>query len=619
MTVVQEPQALLAGLLQEAAGLEHCLLDTYLFAACSVRSTPQEFATSDGRPNIRRAVQFERARGWKHTLLSVATEEMLHLHYVQCLLRALGQRPCFRLPERDHAGDWRIPNWQARTGVAPPDAEGVVVPVNRLSEAAARRFVLYEASDSLQDADPFGDQALQLYDRLAAFELQLRIAGMLQFATGETKAKTTTELERIYAEMSDVPVEERVVSFAPGLPSLDELRFQSIADLYYSGILPLYEQAFDQGWVKHHNRDLNNEMLDSRYAAEGFLPVGPVSRTKNFSNFAKRNISDPLRHYKDVHDVVREIVEEGEGFSSFEQRALTFLDRVGREGVDAYLRGLAAAQGPGRTPEWIAEGELLRQSHLYRFAVILSEVRQEQRLSGGSFEPARTPVDTTGHGGLQDMTAQLPGQFNSCYLVLLGWLGRMYKIPDWTADARRRHTIEMIASWPLMSLAIRPMLELASLLPVDPRRLFRPDAAGLPTLPVLARQLLEELNEPQRTGGQERPDGLPGGAGAFGRWRLGRTTARCRALGRPRGERQAPDDLPPERTVASRRVRETVSLPRRRRILEPPARSALSAPAHCRGASLRGGSDDPPESLPVDARAPRPFRRARPGATRHGS
>ena len=42
--------------------------------------------------------------------------KMLHLHYVECLLRALGEPPSFSLPNRNAEGDWIIPNWKAKTG-----------------------------------------------------------------------------------------------------------------------------------------------------------------------------------------------------------------------------------------------------------------------------------------------------------------------------------------------------------------------------------------------------------------------------------------------------------------------------------------------------------------------
>ena len=52
-TVPDVEPGLLEQLLDEAAEVEHCLLNTYLFAGCSLKSLPEEFATlSDGREKI---------------------------------------------------------------------------------------------------------------------------------------------------------------------------------------------------------------------------------------------------------------------------------------------------------------------------------------------------------------------------------------------------------------------------------------------------------------------------------------------------------------------------------------------------------------------------------------
>src|SRR5688572_28893071 len=109
-----QSRQLLVEMLQEASQLEHSLLNTYLLAACSLKSTPQEFGSIGGKPNNRRAIHFEKARIWKQTILKVASEEMLHLHYVQCLLRALGEPPHFELPNRAENGNWVIPNWNLK-------------------------------------------------------------------------------------------------------------------------------------------------------------------------------------------------------------------------------------------------------------------------------------------------------------------------------------------------------------------------------------------------------------------------------------------------------------------------------------------------------------------------
>ena len=74
---------------------------------------------------------------------------------------------------------------------------------------------------------------------------------------------------------------------------------------------------------------------------------------------------------------------------------------------------------------------------------------------------------------MRQLTHELPGHFNACYLVLLTWLERIYETENWNEDARRRHAIEQIATWPMMSMAIRPFLELSSYLPVQETMLFR--------------------------------------------------------------------------------------------------------------------------------------------------
>ena len=60
---------------------------------------------------------FERVRDWKLSILSITHEEMMHLHYVQCLLRALVEPADFTLPERSAgSGDWHFEGWRARVG-----------------------------------------------------------------------------------------------------------------------------------------------------------------------------------------------------------------------------------------------------------------------------------------------------------------------------------------------------------------------------------------------------------------------------------------------------------------------------------------------------------------------
>ncbi len=502
-----EARQLLVSLLREAAKLEHCLLNTYLYAACSIRSTPQEFDSIPELVNARRAIQFERARGWKQRMLQVAQEEMRHLHYVQCLLRGLGEAPCFDLPETDsQTGNWCFSDWRERLGLRKePAKKGVEIPLAAFSVANCRRFVTYESTDALQDDNPFGPATTALFEQLYAFESDLRLEGMLLPVTDESTRQTLkTQLNQVYATVVDVAEStvihptrafSNLINLAVMPPEPESESFQSIADLYTLGIEPLYKEAFSRKWVVNKNRDLVNELMNPSVAAEGFLPVGPTYRDQSFQKAVSALDQHPLTHYKTVADIIAEIVEEGEGMLHFEQRAAFLLKKTaelggGRAYWAAWVADKQATTQP--TPKWLQTCEDLRQSHLYRFAMILTELRQEDQLArqaGHAFEPARAPLPVAPDGPLRRLTDELPAQFNACYTVMTMWLARMYEIKDWALDKPQRDAIEMLAAWPLMSMAIRPFLELASLLPIVRTNLFRTDPDHLPPRPNHARQL----------------------------------------------------------------------------------------------------------------------------------
>lgn len=518
MTEDRGGRRLLVDLLHEAAQLEHSLLDAYLYAACSLKSTPEELALVDSRENRRRAIQFERLRAWKLSLLLVAHEEMGHLHYVQCMLRALGEPPSFALPRRaEDSGNWVFPAWKAMISGKPVDKGGVEIPVEPLSLDAARRFVVYESTDALQDEDPFGPEAMKLFERLHEFEVDCRFESML-FAIPDRaeREQMKAELADLYGALTPVP-EEKIAAFAlerleRELPEVEKLSFQSIADLYEQGILPLYREAFDFGWVTHNNLDLGNELLDPNYAQEGLLPIGPIRRRKNFEDLedaSQGEAAEPLRNYMEVAEVISAIVDEGEGATGFKGGAEALLGKYEELGARGYLEAVQkdSKEKTSPTPEWLENSEFLRESHLYRFAMVMTELEQERDLAarvGVDFDPAREPVSVDESVPLEQMADELPAQFNACYLALIAWLSRIYEVREWAADRPRRQAIEMLGSWPLMSIAIRPLLELASFLPVDPRNLFRLDEDELPLLPIHAQQLhrlytgkerSEEINE----------------------------------------------------------------------------------------------------------------------------
>jgi Ferritin-like len=105
--------------LHEAAEIEHGLLLQYLFAALSLRQTPDESLTPE---------QFTMVRRWKGTLLGVAVDEMGHLGTVFNLLAAIGAPPHLNRPAFPRA-----------TGYYPFAFELIA-----FSDEALRRFVTAE-------------------------------------------------------------------------------------------------------------------------------------------------------------------------------------------------------------------------------------------------------------------------------------------------------------------------------------------------------------------------------------------------------------------------------------------------------------------------------------------
>jgi hypothetical protein len=484
----------LVGLLQEAAHLEHCLLNTYLFAACSLKTLPEEFATlSDGSPNRRRAIQFERVRDWKLSILSITHEEMMHLHYVQCLLRALGEPADFTLPQRSATtGNWRFENWRARVGTQEPK-DGTEVPVEPLTEETIKRFILYESTDALQDADPFGRKMTRLFKELHDFEVDYRLEEALLNVADKQREELRAKLLRILRTQlpgKRQPPPKRAMARLAGPRDFERIRFQSIADLYKNEILPRYENAFVLGQVVNDNRDLNNEMVDS---PDRMLPIGPIQRDKNFESQEQRNIGDPLANFASVDHIISQIVDEGEGMTDFIAAARELLGKVNEPGgVTALLSAVRADQsftgginGDGKTPDWLTQILRVRNSHLYRFAMIWAQLDAEQKLAekcGEGFDPSRSPTFAPGKD-LERFTTEATSHFNACYLVLRAWLSRYYDPRPTQTDQRRRLGLEVLAGWPMMSVAIRPFLELLALLPVDGSDLFRSDDKALATGP----------------------------------------------------------------------------------------------------------------------------------------
>src|SRR5437588_7317834 len=123
--------------LGKAAELEHLVLCQYLFAAFSLKQTEREGLSPE---------QVELIKRWRHSLMDIAEQEMLHLALVQNLLTAVGAaprlaRPNFPLPPSSYPA-------------------GVRIELLPFGEAALRHFAFLERPEGLAVDDAEGFEAL---------------------------------------------------------------------------------------------------------------------------------------------------------------------------------------------------------------------------------------------------------------------------------------------------------------------------------------------------------------------------------------------------------------------------------------------------------------------------
>lgn len=120
--------------LSEAAEIEHCLMCTYLYAAFSLRSDPEDGLAPR---------QLDAVRRWRQSILDIATEEMGHLVAVWNIMSALGSVP--------HLGRSNFP---LDPGYLPA---GIVVKLAPFNLDTLQHFVYLErpADSTEPDSAPF--------------------------------------------------------------------------------------------------------------------------------------------------------------------------------------------------------------------------------------------------------------------------------------------------------------------------------------------------------------------------------------------------------------------------------------------------------------------------------
>jgi Ferritin-like len=135
--MVLEHREALIYTLGKAAELEHLVMCQYLYAAFSLKQSEAEGISAEGLADVKR---------WRHALLGIAEQEMLHLALVQNLLTAVGgaprmARPNFPLPVRSYPA-------------------GIQMALLPFGEAALRHFAYLERPEGLEMDDAEGFAAL---------------------------------------------------------------------------------------------------------------------------------------------------------------------------------------------------------------------------------------------------------------------------------------------------------------------------------------------------------------------------------------------------------------------------------------------------------------------------
>jgi CDGSH-type Zn-finger protein/uncharacterized Fe-S cluster protein YjdI len=145
MQVTPPSREQLVHLLYEAAELEHTLMCTYLYAAFSLRSGPDDGLAGEEAEAVAR---------WQKVILRVAIEEMAHLSAVWNITAALGGAPRFGRG-----------NFPLDAGLLPA---GIVVKLVPFGEAALQHFIHLERPEGSGEAEGSGFEASFPFTRAIA-------------------------------------------------------------------------------------------------------------------------------------------------------------------------------------------------------------------------------------------------------------------------------------------------------------------------------------------------------------------------------------------------------------------------------------------------------------------
>src|SRR5215470_14703563 len=246
-------------LLCQGAELEHALMCEYLYAAFSLKTTPDP-----GLPGG----QLETVERWRGVLLAIAGEEMLHWAVVQNLLAAVGSAPYVSRPHMPH-----------QAGGYPPGVQLRLLP---FGEAALEHFVYLERPEGVERGDAAGFEPAG--PPLAPMGPEEIVPRGQDFAT---QGHLYRSVEKGFAHLADKLGEDRLF-IGPAFQQADEATFgwpdlRPITDL--AGANRAIERIVEQGegatgdWATaHYGRFLEvlSDYLTMRKQDPGFEPAYPV-------------------------------------------------------------------------------------------------------------------------------------------------------------------------------------------------------------------------------------------------------------------------------------------------------------------------------------------------------
>ena len=257
--IVVEDRKELTYLLCQAAELEHSVMCEYLYAAFSLKSTPDPGLREDQLAVVER---------WRRVLFTIAGEEMLHWAVVQNLLMAVGSAPYVSRPHMPH---------QAKG--YPPGVQFRLLP---FGEAALQHFVYFERPEGVERADA------EIFQRSAPVPPPMRPEEIVPRGQDfTTQGHLYRSVERGLAHLAEKLGEDRLF-IGPAFQQADETAFGwpdlgPITDL--EGANRALERIVEQGegatgdWeTAHYGRflDMLEDYLAMRNESPGFEPAHPV-------------------------------------------------------------------------------------------------------------------------------------------------------------------------------------------------------------------------------------------------------------------------------------------------------------------------------------------------------